>query len=107
MNTCVSNMRSTPQYRLTSVSLPKPVKTISSDVSPIDDPEALVETRQQPVDSPEVLFDPILDPIEPGPGTDPGGPETFLNDPIPSIEEELRAIQQAKESALPAEDGGV
>ena len=64
--------------------------------SPVEEPlgrgEALL-----PVDSPEVLFDPILDPIEPVPYQPiSGGPEPFLADPIPSIEEELRAIEEAK-----------
>lgn len=63
-----------------------------------------------PVDTPEVLFDPLLEPLDPIVPEIPGGPEPFLNDPIPSIEEELRAIQEAKaraaEDGEPADDGG-
>jgi hypothetical protein len=60
--------------------------------------DELVEVEAPaPVDSPDVLFDPILDPIEPAPYQPyQGGAEPFLNDPIPSIEEELRAIEEAK-----------
>ena len=68
-------------------------------IDPRGEDELLIETELQPVDSPEVLYDPILDPLMPAPGLSPGGPQPFLNDPIPSIEEELRAIQEAKAKA--------
>lgn len=68
-----------------------------------DEPEVAQSPEPLPVDSPEVLFDPILDPLEPIPGdmvpSAGPGPEPFLSDPIPSIEEELRAIREAKEAA--------
>lgn len=51
---------------------------------------------ETPVDSPDVLFDPLLEPLDPLVPEIPGGPEPFLDDPIPTIEEELRAIQEAK-----------
>ena len=91
---------------LQSSSLEEPAP---SDPEPIEENEIVAEP--QPVDSPEVLFDPILDPLEPAPGVIPGGPPPFLSDPIPSIEEELRAIQEARlkaeESGETASDGDI
>ncbi len=60
----------------------------------------------EPVDSPEVLFDPLLEPLDPIVPEDTGAHEPFLTDPIPSIEEELRAIQEAKERAAAEKAAG-
>jgi hypothetical protein len=70
------------------------------------DPVGLEVLPEAPVDSPEVLFDPLLEPLEPLVPEGQGGPAPFLDDPIPSIEEELRAIQEAKAKAAEEDDGG-